>query len=139
MAAVNTTGFGLTFGTHSRIDETVRYIHRHLRVGNAYLNRSMAGSVVGVQPFGGEGLSGTGPQEATMSDTGAPGASRAPNGVARSRFGRGRQGMLNPRPFRSLPIVASLGNTQPVAPRPSDKGHGHGEKRCRLGSAWFPG
>ena len=80
------------------------------------LNRSMAGSVVGVQPFGGEGLSGTGPQEATMSDTGAPGASRAPNGVAWSWFGRGRRGMLNPRPFRSPPIVASLGNTQPVAP-----------------------
>ena len=92
----------------------------------------MAGSVVGVQPFGGEGLSGTGPKAAWPR---APGASRAPNGVAWGRFGRGRQGMLNPRPFRSPPIVASLGNTQPVAPRPSDKGHGHGEKRCRLGSA----
>ncbi len=62
LEAVNATGYGLTLGIHSRIDETVRYIHRHLRVGNAYVNRSMVGSVVGVQPFGGEGLSGTGPK-----------------------------------------------------------------------------
>ena len=73
MAAVNATGHGLTLGIHSRIDETVRYIHRHLRVGNAYLNRSMVGAVVGVQPFGGEGLSGTGPGAAQPS---VPGASR---------------------------------------------------------------
>ncbi|HEV2097562.1 MAG TPA: aldehyde dehydrogenase family protein, partial [Stellaceae bacterium] len=46
----------------SRIDETVRYIHERLRVGNAYVNRSMIGAVVGVQPFGGERLSGTGPK-----------------------------------------------------------------------------
>ena len=56
------TGYGLTLGIHSRIDETARYIHRRLRAGNAYVNRSMVGAVVGVQPFGGEGLSGTGPK-----------------------------------------------------------------------------
>ncbi len=60
--AVNATGYGLTLGIHSRIDETVRRIHARLRVGNAYVNRSMIGAVVGVQPFGGEGLSGTGPK-----------------------------------------------------------------------------
>jgi RHH-type proline utilization regulon transcriptional repressor/proline dehydrogenase/delta 1-pyrroline-5-carboxylate dehydrogenase len=47
---------------HSRIDETARRIERRLRVGNIYINRNMIGAVVGVQPFGGEGLSGTGPK-----------------------------------------------------------------------------
>jgi RHH-type proline utilization regulon transcriptional repressor/proline dehydrogenase/delta 1-pyrroline-5-carboxylate dehydrogenase len=56
------TGYGLTLGIHSRIDETVRHILERLRVGNSYVNRSMIGAVVGVQPFGGEGLSGTGPK-----------------------------------------------------------------------------
>ena len=56
------TGYGLTLGIHSRIDETVRHILARLKVGNSYINRSMIGAVVGVQPFGGEGLSGTGPK-----------------------------------------------------------------------------
>ena len=56
------TGYGLTLGIHSRIDATHRYIHNRLRVGNTYVNRNMIGAVVGVQPFGGEGLSGTGPK-----------------------------------------------------------------------------
>jgi RHH-type transcriptional regulator, proline utilization regulon repressor / proline dehydrogenase / delta 1-pyrroline-5-carboxylate dehydrogenase len=56
------TGYGLTLGIHSRIDETVRHILDRLRVGNTYVNRSMIGAVVGVQPFGGEGLSSTGPK-----------------------------------------------------------------------------
>ncbi|NIR29872.1 MAG: bifunctional proline dehydrogenase/L-glutamate gamma-semialdehyde dehydrogenase PutA [Gammaproteobacteria bacterium] len=60
--AINATGYGLTVGIHSRIDEAVQYIHRRLRVGNAYANRNQIGSVVGVHPFGGEGLSGTGPK-----------------------------------------------------------------------------
>ena len=62
LEAVNATGYGLTLGIHSRIDSVVRYIHERLRVGNAYVNRNMIGAVVGVQPFGGEGLSGTGPK-----------------------------------------------------------------------------
>ena len=60
--AVNATGYGLTLGVHSRIDGKVRHITERLRVGNAYVNRNMIGAVVGVQPFGGEGLSGTGPK-----------------------------------------------------------------------------
>ena len=56
------TGYGLTLGVHSRIDETIRHVVGRLAVGNAYVNRSMIGAVVGVQPFGGEGLSGTGPK-----------------------------------------------------------------------------
>jgi RHH-type proline utilization regulon transcriptional repressor/proline dehydrogenase/delta 1-pyrroline-5-carboxylate dehydrogenase len=60
--AINATGYGLTLGIHSRINTTVDAIVRRARVGNIYVNRSMIGAVVGVQPFGGEGLSGTGPK-----------------------------------------------------------------------------
>jgi RHH-type proline utilization regulon transcriptional repressor/proline dehydrogenase/delta 1-pyrroline-5-carboxylate dehydrogenase len=56
------TGFGLTMGIHSRIDATVNHITSRMPVGNIYVNRNMIGAVVGVQPFGGEGLSGTGPK-----------------------------------------------------------------------------
>ena len=59
---INNTGYGLTLGIHSRIQERVQYIHERLKVGNTYVNRNMIGAVVGVQPFGGEGLSGTGPK-----------------------------------------------------------------------------
>jgi RHH-type proline utilization regulon transcriptional repressor/proline dehydrogenase/delta 1-pyrroline-5-carboxylate dehydrogenase len=56
------TGYGLTLGVHSRIDATARHIESRLGVGNTYINRNMVGAVVGVQPFGGQGLSGTGPK-----------------------------------------------------------------------------
>ncbi|MEH6630909.1 MAG: bifunctional proline dehydrogenase/L-glutamate gamma-semialdehyde dehydrogenase PutA [Halopseudomonas aestusnigri] len=59
---INGSGFGLTLGIHSRIDETVDYISRRVRVGNTYVNRNQIGAIVGVQPFGGMGLSGTGPK-----------------------------------------------------------------------------
>ncbi|SFF48166.1 L-proline dehydrogenase /delta-1-pyrroline-5-carboxylate dehydrogenase [Fontimonas thermophila] len=60
--AINATGYGLTLGVHSRIESTWRRIQARARVGNCYVNRGMTGAVVGVQPFGGEGLSGTGPK-----------------------------------------------------------------------------
>ncbi|MDE2428243.1 MAG: bifunctional proline dehydrogenase/L-glutamate gamma-semialdehyde dehydrogenase PutA, partial [Burkholderiales bacterium] len=59
---INGTGFGLTLGVHSRIDETINYITERAHVGNIYVNRNIVGAVVGVQPFGGEGKSGTGPK-----------------------------------------------------------------------------
>ena len=59
---INATGFGLTGGLHSRIQDTVDHVECALQVGNFYVNRSLIGAVVGVQPFGGEGLSGTGPK-----------------------------------------------------------------------------
>ncbi|MNZ42073.1 Bifunctional protein PutA [compost metagenome] len=62
VAALNATGYGLTLGVHSRNDDTVRRIERLARVGNLYVNRNQIGAVVGVQPFGGLGLSGTGPK-----------------------------------------------------------------------------
>ena len=62
LADINATGYGLTLGIHSRIDTSVERIRRGVRVGNCYVNRNQIGAVVGVQPFGGEGLSGTGPK-----------------------------------------------------------------------------
>ncbi|MGE4367772.1 bifunctional proline dehydrogenase/L-glutamate gamma-semialdehyde dehydrogenase PutA [Thermomonas sp.] len=60
--AINATGYGLTLGIHSRIDATIERIVARARVGNIYVNRNQIGAVVGVQPFGGQGLSGTGPK-----------------------------------------------------------------------------
>jgi RHH-type proline utilization regulon transcriptional repressor/proline dehydrogenase/delta 1-pyrroline-5-carboxylate dehydrogenase len=60
--AINATGFGLTLGLHSRIAGVADYVAAHAKVGNLYVNRNQIGAVVGAQPFGGEGLSGTGPK-----------------------------------------------------------------------------
>ncbi len=59
---INATGYGLTFGLHSRIDDRVQHITDRIEAGNIYVNRNQIGAVVGSQPFGGEGLSGTGPK-----------------------------------------------------------------------------
>lgn len=59
---INNTGYGLTMGIHSRINQRVQAIKDRVHVGNCYVNRNMTGAVVGLQPFGGEGLSGTGPK-----------------------------------------------------------------------------
>jgi len=60
--AINSTGYGLTFGIHTRIDGLAEAVADRLTIGNVYVNRNMIGAVVGVQPFGGSGLSGTGPK-----------------------------------------------------------------------------
>ncbi|MGJ8583508.1 MAG: bifunctional proline dehydrogenase/L-glutamate gamma-semialdehyde dehydrogenase PutA [Marinosulfonomonas sp.] len=60
--AINASGFGLTFGMHSRIDDRIEQVTSRLNVGNMYINRNQIGAIVGSQPFGGEGLSGTGPK-----------------------------------------------------------------------------
>ena len=62
IADVNASGYGLTFGLHTRIDDRVEHITANLNVGNIYINRNQIGAVVGSQPFGGEGMSGTGPK-----------------------------------------------------------------------------
>ncbi|MBK1696289.1 bifunctional proline dehydrogenase/L-glutamate gamma-semialdehyde dehydrogenase PutA [Rhodovibrio salinarum] len=59
---INATGYGLTMGVHSRIDEMWKRVYDRARVGNCYVNRNQIGAIVGVQPFGGQGLSGTGPK-----------------------------------------------------------------------------
>ncbi len=62
LEAIRSTGYGLTLGIHTRIDETIAHVIGRAHVGNIYVNRNVIGAVVGVQPFGGEGLSGTGPK-----------------------------------------------------------------------------
>jgi RHH-type transcriptional regulator, proline utilization regulon repressor / proline dehydrogenase / delta 1-pyrroline-5-carboxylate dehydrogenase len=62
VASINQTGYGLTLGVHSRISAVADFVAEHARVGNLYINRNQIGAVVGVQPFGGEGLSGSGPK-----------------------------------------------------------------------------
>ncbi|HEX7858356.1 MAG TPA: trifunctional transcriptional regulator/proline dehydrogenase/L-glutamate gamma-semialdehyde dehydrogenase [Sphingobium sp.] len=60
--AINATGYGLTFGLHTRLDDMVERVTRRVKAGNIYINRNVIGAIVGVQPFGGRGLSGTGPK-----------------------------------------------------------------------------
>jgi RHH-type proline utilization regulon transcriptional repressor/proline dehydrogenase/delta 1-pyrroline-5-carboxylate dehydrogenase len=60
--SINATGYGLTFGLHTRLDATIDRVTRAIGAGNVYVNRNTIGAVVGVQPFGGRGLSGTGPK-----------------------------------------------------------------------------
>ncbi|MCG6902669.1 MAG: bifunctional proline dehydrogenase/L-glutamate gamma-semialdehyde dehydrogenase PutA, partial [Rhodobacter sp.] len=62
LADINATGYGLTFGLHTRIDDRVQHVVERLAIGNIYVNRNQIGAIVGSQPFGGEGLSGTGPK-----------------------------------------------------------------------------
>lgn len=62
LSHINAKGYGLTMGLHTRIDETAQTVIENAQVGNLYINRNIVGAVVGVQPFGGEGLSGTGPK-----------------------------------------------------------------------------
>lgn len=59
---INATGYGLTFGLHTRLDDTIKHVLSRIEAGNLYVNRNIIGAVVGVQPFGGRGLSGTGPK-----------------------------------------------------------------------------
>ena len=89
IAGLNATGFGLTLGLHSRIESVADYVAEHARVGNLYVNRNQIGAQVGVQPFGGEGLSGTGPKAG------------GPNYLARFAVER----------TRSTDITATGGNT----------------------------
>ncbi|WP_300029017.1 bifunctional proline dehydrogenase/L-glutamate gamma-semialdehyde dehydrogenase PutA [uncultured Roseobacter sp.] len=62
IADINNTGYGLTFGLHTRIDDRVQHVSERIEAGNVYINRNQIGAIVGSQPFGGEGLSGTGPK-----------------------------------------------------------------------------
>ena len=62
LRSIERSGYGLTLGIHSRIDDTIEAVVDRLPIGNIYVNRNMIGAVVGVQPFGGQGLSGTGPK-----------------------------------------------------------------------------
>jgi RHH-type proline utilization regulon transcriptional repressor/proline dehydrogenase/delta 1-pyrroline-5-carboxylate dehydrogenase len=105
--AINATGYGLTLGVHSRIDATAERVRARARVGNLYVNRNQIGAVVGVQPFGGEGLSGTGPKAG------------GPNYLARFATER----------VRTTDITATGGNVGLLVRRmPPDR-----PAKCRLG------
>jgi len=105
--AVNATGYGLTFGLHTRIDERVQTIADAVHAGNIYANRNQIGAVVGSQPFGGEGLSGTGPKAggphylARFTRRPAPGADAPPAGTA-----------------NTTAIIAALNAANTTSPRP---------------------
>ena len=103
MQDINATGYALTFGVHSRIDETIARVTGQAAAGNVYVNRNLIGAVVGVQPFGGHGLSGTGPKAggplylrrllaACPAETGLPTAAPLPGSGALADWLRG-QGM----------------------------------------------
>ena len=109
--AVNASGYGLTFGLHTRLDATVAAVTGRVRAGNIYVNRNIIGAVVGVQPFGGCGLSGTGPQGRRATVSSAPGA--GPPVPARRR-GRSA-GCRSPR-FRR--VVGGAGFRAPRQPHP---------------------
>lgn len=95
---INATGYGLTLGLHTRIDARAELIARRVRAGNIYVNRNQIGAVVGVQPFGGEGLSGTGPKAG------------GPNTLLRYAIERAR----------SSDITASGGNPALLSLRPDE-------------------
>jgi RHH-type proline utilization regulon transcriptional repressor/proline dehydrogenase/delta 1-pyrroline-5-carboxylate dehydrogenase len=124
---VNASGYGLTFGLHSRIDARVEEVQQAVRAGNIYVNRNQIGAVVGSQPFGGEGLSGTGPKAggpayvprfcrpAAGEAVAAEGPRVAPDDLAR------RLAALKtphaPLPAVSLPGPTGESNRYAIAPR----------------------
>ncbi len=95
IADINATGYGLTFGLHTRIDNRVDEVTKAIRAGNIYVNRNQIGAVVGSQPFGGEGLSGTGPK-AGGPDYLARFTAPETGGIA----GHGKRARPHPRPSR---------------------------------------
>ena len=106
VAAINASGYGLTFGLHTRIDERIEDLVSKLHVGNAYVNRNQIGAIVGSQPFGGEGLSGTGPKAG------------GPNYL--SRFTRSELARSEAKPAATPVTVEALSAALAAAPRPSD-------------------
>ena len=99
--AVNATGYGLTFGLHTRIDSRVEQVASRIRVGNLYVNRNQIGAIVGSQPFGGEGLSGTGPK--------AGGPAYLPRFTKSQRIAHGKEAG---KPVRVADVQAALERMQ---------------------------
>ena len=97
----NAAGYGLTFGLHTRIDETIGRVVERIEAGNIYVNRNMIGATVGVQPFGGARLSGTGPKRAGRSISRASSRSRR-----RGRW-RSSRGAVRPRRLARLYRLAA--------------------------------
>ena len=108
--AINATGYGLTFGLHTRIDDRVQQVTEAIRTGNTYVNRNQIGAVVGSQPFGGEGLSGTGPKAggphyltrftSTKAPTGTPDDRHADEAIIAAALGLA--------PIQTQPVTAQV-------------------------------
>jgi len=97
IAAINASGYGLTFGLHTRLNDTIRHVCARIDAGNIYINRNIIGAIVGSQPFGGRGLSGTGPKAGGPLYTGRmaldPPRPNVPAVTAAAGQGEGGQGM----------------------------------------------
>ena len=104
--AVNATGYGLTFGIHTRIYKRIDAIFARVRAGNVYANRNQIGAIVGSQPFGGEGLSGTGPKAGGPTTCPASGSSQRRQRACPTRAGTA------PAPVEEIAAVAA----EPVEP-----------------------
>ena len=102
---INATGFGLTMGLHTRLDHRIDDISRRAHIGNLYVNRNQIGAVVGIQPFGGEGLSGTGPKAG------------GPNYLLRLSQAPSSASPLNAQTELSLPGPTGEQNTLSLHPR----------------------
>jgi RHH-type proline utilization regulon transcriptional repressor/proline dehydrogenase/delta 1-pyrroline-5-carboxylate dehydrogenase len=110
IADINATGYGLTFGLHTRIDTRVEEVARAVRAGNVYVNRNQIGAVVGSQPFGGTGLSGTGPKAGGPAYL--PRFCRAPSGEASAVWGAPVSARILADRIETLPAAASVGPTR---------------------------
>jgi RHH-type proline utilization regulon transcriptional repressor/proline dehydrogenase/delta 1-pyrroline-5-carboxylate dehydrogenase len=106
-ADIAASGYGLTFGLHTRIDDRVQHIVEHLPVGNIYVNRNQIGAIVGSQPFGGEGLSGTGPK------AGGPDYLTRFSGATRLRYMQATSKPANPTEVQTRLNSAKV-NDKPV-------------------------
>ena len=126
IAAINARGYGLTFGLHTRIDSRVQHVADRVHAGNLYVNRNQIGAVVGSQPFGGEGLSGTGPK--------AGGPSYLPRFAAPERPDPAR--LAAPRTGADPIGFAGDGRAEPQVAAPADGGPGGaGLSEVRFGAA----
>ncbi len=115
ITAINATGYGLTFGLHTRIDDRVQHVVDRIHAGNAYVNRNQIGAIVGSQPFGGEGLSGTGPK------AGGP--------AYMDRFC-----VTDP-----APMTGTAGNTTPIDITPLEQAVKAATRDATVGSTRLPG
>jgi RHH-type proline utilization regulon transcriptional repressor/proline dehydrogenase/delta 1-pyrroline-5-carboxylate dehydrogenase len=116
IAAVNAKGFGLTMGLHSRIARVSELVEGRARVGNLYINRSMIGAVVGSQPFGGEGLSGTGPKAGGPNYLHRFCAERQPASIRPARAGTRRCCHSKTARVRTIKKEAMCDPTPPLPP-----------------------
>ena len=107
--AINSKGFGLTFGLHTRIDDRVQQIVDRIQVGNVYVNRNQIGAVVGSQPFGGEGKSGTGPK------AGGPNYLPCFYAPEVSRINMQSSNSASGNPIDEATVIAALNQLQPSA------------------------